>query len=204
MFDWEFRASGIVSGVSNATLPLRTVPGGGVVQGTSVDLSPTLSVLIPGIGFSAGCKETGQFRIGARVEFPLTPHLSDDTSSFWNLGQDGVQTSVGSAGQTVYWGAEICDWIIPEFIAEYWKGDFAFGLAYKAYNLEAQNGFVSGGDLQQSSTFGLADMNTLTIYAKYAGWLLGFNMIQDDMKSDSALAEIDHPFPVSLGYSVYF
>lgn len=195
-FDWETRICPIVSGVSNVPASMRTV-NNIVVNPDNVDLAPTWSFFTKGIGYYVGSKDCGQFRIGVRPEIVLTPH-NGSSSNFFNLGLQGEQSISGPNGQSIYWGAQVDDWIVPEYLVEYQKNPWTFGLGYKVYHMSLSNGFKnSSDDRTMFKKFDLPNQNVLSLYFKYKWLAVGYNFVSDD--DGIGGDHVDHNFPLLIG-----
>lgn len=198
VFDWGVRLSPIVGGVSNVPVSMRTVDKI-VVSPDSVILSPTVSAFVKGIGFSNGDPRSGQFRIGVRPEIVLSPHVNQSTNIF-NLGYPGQNTRQIGNNLNAYWGAQVDDWVVPEYLMEYNKERWGVGVGYKVYHLSLSNGIINSDDEPvMHSKFDLANLKTLSLYFRWDQWSLGYSFVVDDNNVDGPT--IDHEFPFVVGFS---
>ncbi|MFA6423421.1 MAG: hypothetical protein WCW17_03135 [Patescibacteria group bacterium] len=126
-----------------------------------VDIPITVSLLTPGVGVRFGTEQEGMFRFGVRPELVLSPHL-DNNSTFYNNFDD------------INLGVE--QWVVPEFLLEYRKCDWTVGVAYKWYNIQANDPMYG--------PFTLAKLNTISLYGKYKGFVLGYNFFSESNEFD--------------------
>lgn len=202
MFDWGVRFSSMVNGVDDVPAALRTLPGNVVVDPDNVEIGPTFSLLLKGIGFSTGDPDCGQFRIGARPEVVLSPHSSSETNIF-NWGLVGTRTKPLGRGNyaNAYYGAQCDDWVVPEYLMEYQKRPWTFGLAYKIYHMSLTKGFSNSEDEPTMiQKYSLGNLQTFTLYGRYKGFELGYNFFSNS-RTTQAGPKLGLGVPVTLGYS---
>lgn len=201
LFHNEVRLCYIVDGVSEVPEAMRTVREGVVVDPNSVTIWPNVSFFTKGLGLRTGSSiEGGQWRIGVRPEVVLSPHNLSQEGTF-NWAEEENTVPIGNTGYSAYWGSQINDWVVPEYIVEFEKGQWTYGASYKVYHMTITNGIEDpDGNPTMYHKFGLPSLNCLSVYGRYDRWTFGFTFFLNETGGNGQ-PKLDVGVPILVGYS---